>query len=54
MSRNDGWVELWQLSVGVCPRTDTGVILIGDVIQANHCLILAETIDTETLRQVSG
>ena len=27
---------------GVCLHIDTGVILIGDVITTNHCLVLTE------------
>ena len=30
------------MSVGVFLRIDTGVILIGDAIQANQCLVLVE------------
>ena len=49
MSRNDVFVQrgiravkLSQMSVGVSLRTNTGVILIGDAIQANQCLVLGE------------
>jgi len=33
-------VKLRQTSVGVFVRLDTGIILIGDAIQANQCLDL--------------
>ena len=36
-------VKLWQMSVGFSAyRLDTGVILIGDAIEANQCLGLTE------------
>ena len=34
--------NVWQVSVGVFLHIDSGVILIGDAIQANQCLVLAE------------
>ena len=32
-----------QSVFSACRTTDTGVIVIGDTMQANQCLVLAET-----------
>ena len=43
MQRDIIIVKLWEMSVGFSAyRLDTGVILIGDVIEANQCLGLTE------------
>ena len=35
-------VKLWQLSIGAFLRINTVVILLGDVIKGNPCVVQAE------------